>query len=289
VTARRLSTVVRLTAASGLALGVMLGAARAVAEPAPATELETASAEGPAAQAPDASAAMTASIVQPRSWLRDTTKPARAGDPGVAPAEPGGAPWRATAVLAVLSGLGVAALAARRRRPKTVALPESATRVRVLSSARIGPKANAVVAEVGGRVLLLGVTDTSVARLAWLDRDAAPKLPRRATASAPVELAPEPSRAPVETADAEDGEDAVPERSMATRFGEVLDRALGVRPAPERHTFRANPGVAALLAAGVEDVVQTPRHARVNTAQATAKTLMMEDQVAGLVQRRRRA
>jgi flagellar biogenesis protein FliO len=41
--------------------------------------------------------------------------------------------------------------------------------VRVLSGTVVGPKARAVVAEVGGRFILLGVTEQSVRRLAWLD------------------------------------------------------------------------------------------------------------------------
>ena len=47
--------------------------------------------------------------------------------------------------------------------------PPNRPHVRVLSGTIVGPKARAVVAEVGGRFILLGVTEQSVRRLAWLD------------------------------------------------------------------------------------------------------------------------
>ncbi len=43
------------------------------------------------------------------------------------------------------------------------------THIRVVGGTLVGPKARAVVAEVGGRFILLGVTEKSVRRLAWLD------------------------------------------------------------------------------------------------------------------------
>jgi flagellar biogenesis protein FliO len=276
----------------GLGLGLLLGARVALAQ-------DTSAAEDPAplpavesplvvAAAPDASVASTSPA---RPWLRAAGKPMRAA---IAPAPEVASPWRALGVLFVLATLGGAAFVARKKRVTHPCLPESATRVRVLSSARIGPKANAVVAEVGGRVLLLGVTDTSVARLAWLDRDTA-RTPAAAGAGRRIdEPAPEPriqrpmlSREPVETAEAD--LEPPPERGMAARFGEVLDRALGVKPAPQRNTFRGNPGVAALLAAGVEDVVEARGTLPRTTARmGTGSTIVVEDQVAGLRRPRRR-
>jgi flagellar biogenesis protein FliO len=242
----------------------------------------------PAAQAPDASVVSTPTL---RPWLR-AAKPTAAVI--AAPAPEGTSVWRALAVLLVLGALAITAMVMRKKRAALSVLPESATRVRVLSSARIGPKANAVVAEVGGRVLLLGVTDTNVARLAWLDRDAVrPAADPMNAAETRVER-PVLSREPVETADAD--LEPPPERGMAARFGEVLDRALGVKPASSRNEFRANPGVAALLAAGVEDVVEprvkarTTRIGSASTGAATsAASVIVEEQVAGLKRSRRRA
>jgi flagellar biogenesis protein FliO len=232
---------------------------------------------GPATLAPDAS---VAAAPPARPWLRAAPKPAQA----LTTAAQSPSPWRAFAVLGVLGALGGAVLVAKKRRAAAPVLPESATRVRVLSSARIGPKANAVVAEVGGRVLLLGVTDSGVSRLAWLDR-----APAREAAPAPAPGAARRtlSREPVETADA----DVEPpkERTMTARFGDVLDRALGVKPAPS-HEFRGNPGVAALLAGGVEDVVETRGASRTTTQRlGSSAQMIIEDQVAGLKRSRRRS
>lgn len=248
-------------------------AEQAVGEGAPET------AEVAAMQAPDASVSSTGTL---RPWLR-ATKPASAVI--AAPPEERASPWRAFAVLLVLGGLCGGALMMRKKRMERAVLPESATRIRVISSARVGPKANAVVAEVGGRVLLLGVTDTSVARLAWLDRD-----PARKAAETTPNAERRPARAPllssepVETADAD--LEPPPERGMAARFGEVLDRALGVKPAPE---FRGNPGVAALLASRVDDVVQTRGTPRTTARMGSSPSVLVEEQVAGLRRPRRRS
>jgi flagellar biogenesis protein FliO len=287
MTARRPPRVSFLAIIAGAAALMALSASRAVAAP---VDPEVAASDPGASKAlssvvtqsgPSAPEPTAVASIAPRGWLRDTARPVQA----TVVAAPDHSPWRAAGVLVVLSGLGLAALAARRRRVAAPVLPESATRVRVLSSARVGPKASAVVAEVGGRVMLLGVTDSHVARLAWLDAEREPA-PRRAR-SRPVsslELADEPSRDPVETADADE---PAPARSMASRFGEVLDRALGVRPAAPHQDFRANPGVAALLAAGVADVVETPSRGR--RSSRAYRDAPPEDQVAGLAQRRRRS
>jgi flagellar biogenesis protein FliO len=263
-----------------IGLAALLVASTVFADPAEqaATEGTTDTAQVAAMQAPDASVASTGAS---RPWLR-ATKPAAAVL--AAPAQEHASPWRALAVLLVLGSLCGGALVLRKKRMTQAVLPEAATRVRVISSARIGPKANAVVAEVGGRVILLGVTDTSVARLAWLDRDVAQKAEPAVHAERRPERTPLLSREPVETAEA----DLLPppERGVAARFSEVLDRALGVKPAPE---FRANAGVAALLAAGVDDVVQTRGTQRTTARMGSSPAVVVEEQVAGLRRPRRRS
>ena len=276
----------RLRPAGSLTLGLLalllastaIGAEQAVDE-APAGPA-AAPAAAPAAQAPDASVAYTSTL---RPWLR-ATKPVAAVI--AAPAHDSSSPWRALGVLVVLGSLAGAALVMRKKRATVSVLPESSTRVRVLSTARIGPKANAVVAEVGGRVILLGVTETNVARLAFLDRDAVRATPRLEAPPARAER-PRISSEPVETADAE--LEPPPERGMASRFGEVLDRALGVKPPSGRHEFRANPGVAALLAAGVEDVVEARGTPRTTARMGSKPGVVVEEQVAGLKRQRRRS
>lgn len=71
--------------------------------------------------------------------------------------------------LTLLVALGGAALWLRKRRAALGPLPEAEARLQVLASSRVGPKAFAVTATVGGRVMLLGVTDHNVSHLAWLD------------------------------------------------------------------------------------------------------------------------
>jgi flagellar biogenesis protein FliO len=72
------------------------------------------------------------------------------------------------AVLIVLA-LGAGAVVFRFKRQKQLPLAPSESRLTVLSSSRVGPKAFAVTAHVNGRVLLLGVTDHNVSNLGWLD------------------------------------------------------------------------------------------------------------------------
>jgi flagellar biogenesis protein FliO len=114
-------------------------------------------------EAPSGPATRNASA--PRSWL------AR-GDSALSapPSESSGTSTGLTlgAVVIVL-GLGAAAVALRFKRQKLAPLSPSESRLTVLSSSRVGPKAYAVTAHVGGRVLLLGVTDHSVTNLGWLD------------------------------------------------------------------------------------------------------------------------
>ena len=58
-------------------------------------------------------------------------------------------------------------------------------RLDVLDTARVGPKAHVVVVSVGGRQLLLGVTEQSVQRLAWLPAE-------KKVEALPVEVTAEP-------------------------------------------------------------------------------------------------
>jgi flagellar biogenesis protein FliO len=74
-------------------------------------------------------------------------------------------------VLAV-AGIGGAAIYAKRSKRITGKFPQSA-RLRVMSSVRVGPKGFLVLAGVGERTLLLGVTDDSVRRIAWMANEPA--------------------------------------------------------------------------------------------------------------------
>jgi flagellar biogenesis protein FliO len=73
-------------------------------------------------------------------------------------------------LLLVLGTLGLATLYFKRRgRGAETKRPPSPKRLSVVSSTRIRPKAHAVVISVAGRQMLLGVTDSSVKRLAFID------------------------------------------------------------------------------------------------------------------------
>lgn len=131
----------RILAALLLSFGGLLLSANAVAE-----------------EAPDAS-------LTNRSWLapHQSLKPSHAA---------GGTTvglGRSLAVLAVTGVIGGTALYLRRRKSKPARASNPG--LRVLSSTRVGNRAELVLAEVGGRRILLGVTDSAVRKLGWIEAD----------------------------------------------------------------------------------------------------------------------
>ncbi len=177
------------------ALGVtavawLLAASVAVAEPAPpssgeselAIELPTQPVEplGPPAPPPADSQA-------PRNWLAAPT--VRSAEVPLHSSSSLGGLSLTLATLLVLA-LGGSALLLRLKRRQALG-PELGKQgeLVLLSSSRLGSKAQAVSLAAGGRVMLLGVTEQSVTHLAWLDGDDAEPPLRQ---SAPVEAS-EPS------------------------------------------------------------------------------------------------
>jgi flagellar protein FliO/FliZ len=126
-----------------LALAGSLSAAAAAAEPAPARPAKT-------------------SATSSRPWLRPTA-PSKA--PSAAPASAGkrGLLFGGVVLVAIVAGVLY-----HRRRKNTPAPVRQRSRIQVLGSSQVGPKARAVVVSAGGRLMLLGVTDQSVVKLAWL-------------------------------------------------------------------------------------------------------------------------
>jgi flagellar biogenesis protein FliO len=133
----------------------------------------------PQAQAPaadgdrDASAEDTSATAErpalpaARSWLaRSSTAPVVEGS---APAASGSSTGFTLGAVLIVLALGAAAVVIRFKKQKQLPLAPSESRLTVLSSSRVGPKAFAVTAHVNGRVLLLGVTDHNVSNLGWLD------------------------------------------------------------------------------------------------------------------------
>lgn len=122
------------------------------------------------AEAPDAS-------VDERGWLASSS----ADDAPLASGStaPGSSLLTLLALL-LLAGLGGSALWLQRRKKAASPSGQIESKLTLLSSTRVGPKAFAVSAEINGRVLLLGVTDHTVTNLGWLD-------PPELEAAAPAE------------------------------------------------------------------------------------------------------
>jgi flagellar biogenesis protein FliO len=201
--------------------------------------------------------------------------------------------------LLLLAAVGGGALLVRRRRLNGgIAAP--AIKLEVLASTRISPKAHAVVASVGGRVMLLGVTDHSVRRLAWISPS---RLKMRATpldAERPAEREseppPAPARAPRDAVERPNlapfrhaqlaAQKPVPAPAPAPRaqdkepFRELLTRALGragrAAPAPEANDS------ALQIAEATQDHFERRAERR---APAAADSRFIEGQAAGLSRR----
>ena len=211
----------------------------------------------------------------PRSWL------ARGGENPIAspPRESSGASTGLTlgAVLIVL-GLGAAAIAMRFKRQKLSPLTPSESRLTVLSSSRVGPKAYAVTAHVGGRVLLLGVTDHSVTHLGWLDAPE-PGTTRREHAEAESEPEIESDELPDDYPGSALRASAPPVQfatsSELKRFQEVLRGAATPRlELPIRPSYAESASDAATtLAAQTTDVVAAGSSSTPAPAVATALSL----------------
>lgn len=126
--------------------------------------------------------------------------------------------------------------------------PKTSNELQVLTSTRIGPKSQLVIAQVDGRRILLGVTDGSIQRLAWL---------KRKKAEVAITVAGEPEPAPVRPAG----------------FAAVLNDAFA--------SFRKNapPSAALTLAGETEDKVQ------LRTPRKEPELIRVEAQAAGLLSR----
>lgn len=103
----------------------------------------------------------------PKPWLAQPHEPV-----APAPAAPV-SPWRAGGIVVVLGLMAGAGFVLRGQRRRGVEAREGG-RLLVLDQKRVGAKAHLVVASVGGRTMLLGVTEGSVRRIAWLPTVDAP-------------------------------------------------------------------------------------------------------------------
>lgn len=215
----------------------------------PPTAEDAAAAEAAAKAAADAAAAKAApatSAKAPPSWLATRPQPKASAATGKSALPSGG---RMVGLVLVLGALGAATLYFKRRGKVDVKSPVAQQRLRVLSSTRIGPKAHAVVITVAGRQMLLGVTDSSVKRLAFIDEleedaeERAHERAERAPAVRPNPLATRAAAIAVRTVSPE------PAPAKAGSFADLLKTAFGKRAPVEASD------AASILAAETHDTV----------------------------------
>lgn len=262
------------------ALSVGFAASAAHAQPwrelpppaaAPATAAPVEAAPAPAKAAAPANSA-------PRSYLRQQA----AAKKPVASASTT-SPLRVALMAGIVAGLGVWALLKKRRR-QTVAR-STRSDLEIVSAARVGNKAQVVVVNVGGRKVLLGVTESEVSRLAWLDGE----LEGDGASTEPFEehsrFAPEPDHRPVHTPVAESKPARV--EAQPRRFRDALLGALGqTQNQAQNHkpAVPASSDAAVAIAESMQDVVtRTPRVAL--PAEAPSSMVDVEGQAKGLVLR----
>lgn len=140
-----------------LALGALLMTVSGLA----LAETATASASAPAPASAPASAP---------AWLAPS-------QPAYTAPEPSRSPWRGIAAVALLIGLGGFAIHLRSRRQGTRGTAKQIPQLRVIETARVGQGGQLVIAEVGGRMILLGVTPHSIRRIGSLSRALADEAP----------------------------------------------------------------------------------------------------------------
>jgi flagellar biogenesis protein FliO len=173
---------------------------------------------------------------------------------------------RMIGLVLVLGTLAVATLYLKKRNRGEVKRAAAPKRLSVLSSTRIGPKAHAVVISINGRQMLLGVTDSSVERLAFMDeleeeRDEREHEPELRLA-VPGRLAAQAARAATP-----------PEPGQSRGFAEMLKTAFRKpTPAPDADA-------ALLLAAETHDVVGG------KPVVSNVRMLDVEGQAQGLIRR----
>lgn len=190
----RSRTLAALLLSSGFLLGNAASAKPSTVQPAPAVAAPTAAAQpqatanvapadAPFVAVPTATQAAAAAAplqvpvgplpapaaapaAEPTEWLRPPTSGAAAWTSSNDSSMTG---VKAAAAVITLAALVGVALFARRKRGGSAPAPQ--LNFKLVSKVRVGAKADAVVAQVGSRFVLLGVTDTNVTKLAWLKAD----------------------------------------------------------------------------------------------------------------------
>jgi flagellar biogenesis protein FliO len=144
----------------------------------------------PVADVPAVASASPDSDRSSRQWLAQPTAKS------LATGESAGVPWMSVVLLAGVVATGLLAWR-HRNRWRTLGDRKPNARLSVVASVRVGPHAQVVMAQVGDRTLLLGVTDNSVRRIAWIDQpvlaQSVPTPEKTRTESRPPEGRPQPN------------------------------------------------------------------------------------------------
>lgn len=255
-------TPLRQAFSAGLFAAGLLAATPALADAAtpigPPTAPAPAAAPAPAPVA--AAPAAPTPAKAPPPWLASKQQPkAATGKPALPSA------GRIAGLLLVVGALGGAALYFKRRGQPSRKQATAPQRLSVLSSTRIGPKAHAVVITVAGRQMLLGVTDSSVKRLAFLDEIAEEAEEERVPAARSTVGNARVTALAVRAAAAD------PQQSRS--FAELLKTAFKKRDHAEESD------AASILAAETTDVVAG------RPAPSNVRMLDVEGQAQGLIRR----
>jgi flagellar biogenesis protein FliO len=239
-----------------------------------------------------------------RTWLR------QAAQRTAAPSSTAQLSLGKWAALALLLGLGGFAVWKRRQVRRSSPIV-SASQIKIAGVTKLSPKAQLIVATVNGRAMLLGVTDSSINRLMWLDGsgdedtdDDRPSSDRDSTGYCQTpedvgQVHPNNSVAR-RTTGAHQGKDPTlttknsQSRRRPGKFRELLADAIGLAP-------RVTPPVEVSkapvdeLVAGTEDRYVGRDTRRMNTARLGQRTVPttplidIEGQAAGLVARLNRS
>jgi len=251
-------------------------------------------------------------------------------EPKVAPAPAPRPAWASPKLwlgFGLVAALGAAAVVVKRKREADLN-SAGAYELRVLNSTRLNPRAQLLVASVGDRVMLLGVTEGSVRHLGWLDEGTPVRDLEESAANAIAEetrnLEEQPQSVPPAPAPAARvAEPSLPSDTQNRSFSALLRQSLGTgspvastplpgeardyRSATEAPASRVRDeglSAASIAAAETQDYVQPMRRRRpgvpvltptpaptVPQTPAPAATESLEDMVEGQVSglgRRRR-
>ncbi len=240
-----------------------------VAPPAVAPAAATVPVPAPAATPPGASPA----------WLR-TDKPVAKRPLEL---QQGPSPLRVGGMLLLVACLGgVAWYAKKKRQGAAPATPKAG--LRVLGTTRVGAKASAVVVEVSGKRLLLGVTDQNVSTLAWLDDEPNAALDDAREANGLGE------RMPRGAYEADDVAAAGPSGFLRLLRNAVGSAAVASPVAAQRVPTRgvaARGPAAGRQPAAVDELVQATRDEVRLSRREPEEPIAFEGQVMGLAKRRK--